>query len=251
LGEWAELILGETVTPGFRDEHIAPAKLTPIADVPVWIGHDGGHTPTSVIGQSFAGEVRIYAALSSTEAGTRQHLETLVRPWLALHAPWTRSADTLLNHRVDPAMQTGEQGDIDQDPCRVIREMLGGSIRPGAIAWPARLEPGTALLHRFNVHTGRPALQIDREGGALLIRALRGRWYFPTVHGQVSRDLPVKSHPWSDLGDSWLYLVGGMAPSRERQDPKRWQRYATTTESPWGGERSRRREGYAESATRW
>jgi hypothetical protein len=121
----------------------------------------------------------------------------------------------LLEHRYDPAMGTGEQADIDQDPVRVLRELLGGPMRAGAVKIPARLDPITALLSRFNTFTGRPTFQVDSTHAALLIRALRGRWHYPTVHGVVSRDEPVKDHPWSDLGDSLGYLVGGIAPSRD------------------------------------
>jgi hypothetical protein len=246
-GEWAELLLGATVTPGFRDEHIAPAAIPPVPNVPLGIGWDGGHTPTAVIGSSYQGAVLIHAALSAERAGTRQLIEQYVKPWLALHAPWCLAAPNLLRHWVDPSMATGEQGDIDQDPVQVIRKLLGGSVREGAVKWTARLEPGAALLERFNVHTGRPTLQIDPVGGLLLIRALRGRWYFPTVHGQVSRDLPVKNHPWSDVGDSFLYLIGGLAPSRGPSKP--YPPYAASATSDTYGDR-RHAERHAESSTR-
>jgi len=48
-----------------------------------------------------------------------------------------------------------------------------------------------------------------------LIEACAGRWHFPRDrHGEVSRDLPEKDHPWSDLGDSLCYVVGGAKPWR-------------------------------------
>lgn len=217
LGEWVELQIGEAVTPAFRDEHVSPSRLRPVANVMLWLGHDGGHTPTTIIGAHYRGAVLIYAALSSTKAGTRQHVEQLVRPWLSLHAPWALQHPTeLMAHRYDPSMETGEDADIDADPVRVLRELLGGRMQAGPVSWPGRLEPVTALLGRFNPVTGRPTLQIDSVDGAPLIRALRGRWHFPTVNGQVSRDLPVKDHPWSDLGDSFAYLVAGIAPARDR-----------------------------------
>jgi hypothetical protein len=172
-----------------------------------------------VIGANYQGSVHIYAALWSKRNGTRQHIEQYVKPWLSRFAPWVLEAPNLMQHRVDPSMETGEQADIDQDPVRVIRELLGGSVLAGAVSWTARLEPGSALLERFNVSTGRPTLQIDREYGQPLVRAMNGLWYFPVIHGHVSRDLPVKNHPWSDLGDAFLYAVGGMAPSRKPSKP--------------------------------
>ena len=111
-GEWAELKLGPAVTPGFRDEHIAPERLKPVKNVMLWMGHDGGHTPCTIIGARYQGAVLVYAALASERAGTRQHVENLVLSWLSVNAPWClQSPATLLEHRYDPAMATGEQAD--------------------------------------------------------------------------------------------------------------------------------------------
>jgi hypothetical protein len=221
LGVWSELVLGPAVTPAFADLHIAPARLRPKRNVALVLGHDGGHTPVTIIGSRYQGSIEVYAALASEHAGTRQHLRNLVLPWLKEHAPWVLGASSLLQHYVDPSMATGEQADIDQDPARVIRELLGGPLREGPVARSPRLEPVTRLLGDFNGHTGRPTLQIDPVDGAPLIRALRGAWYYPTVNGKVGRDLPKKpNHPHEDAGDSFCYFVGGIAPSREPARPR-------------------------------
>lgn len=248
-GEWVDLKLGEAVTPSFADLHIAPERLRPRQNVTLVFGHDGGHTPVTIVGARYAGTVEVYAALSSEHAGTRQHLSNLVIPWLAAHAPWALKARSLMRHFYDPSMATGEQADIDQDPVRVLRELLGGAYYPGAIDWPARIEPVSALFALFNGHTGRPVLQIDPEDGKPLIRALRGRWHFPTINGRISRDLPKKpNHPHEDLGDGFCYFVGGIAPSRAERPTAGPQQYAVTgARDPWGTA-SRERQ-YATSRT--
>jgi hypothetical protein len=99
---------GAAGTPGFTDAHIARDKLRPVRNVPLWCGHDAGHTSKTVIGAQCQGAVLIYAALASTQAGTRQHIQNVVKPWLSLNAPWAlASPSTLLVHRYDPAMETG------------------------------------------------------------------------------------------------------------------------------------------------
>jgi hypothetical protein len=250
LGLWSELVLGPAVTPGFADAHIAPTRLRPHRDVALVLGHDGGHTPVTILGARWQGSVDVYAALASEHAGTRQHVTNLVLPWLREHAPWCLRSRSLLRHYYDPNMATGEQADIDQDPVRVLYELLGGPMSPGAVDWTPRIEPVTTLLGMFNGHTGRPTLQIDPIDGAPLIRALRGAWYYPTVNGKVSRDLPKKpNHPHEDAGDAFCYFVGGIAPSRAPRNPNTLQRYATSAVSDALGDARRSGQGYAASKT--
>jgi len=213
LGEWAALVIGEHVATGLRSElHVSPTSLVAVPNVPLVMGHDGGLTPVTIIGQEISGEVRVLAALASDRAGTRQHLENLVLPWLAVHAPWAMRTASMLIHYYDSAMDTPDQSNVESSPVSVLREVLGGATYPGAISWPGRRDPLLALLSRLNPSLGRPRLQLDAGGCRLLISALNGRWHYRTVNGVVSRDLPVKDHPASDLGDALCYLVGGIVP---------------------------------------
>ncbi len=118
----------------------------------------------------------------------------------------------MLLHYTDPAMNTPEQSNLEQSPVRVLREAVGGVTYPGAVSWPGRRDPMLTLFNRLNPVTGRTVLRLDPEGCRLLIQALNGRWHYPMLQGKVSRELPAKTHPWSDLGDSFAYFVGGVAP---------------------------------------
>ncbi len=205
-GEPGAVALGPQVAVGFNaDAHVARERLEVVQGEPLWLGWDAGHTPTTIIGQRVRGSVRIYAGLTTAKAGTRQHVEQTVYPWLDLHAPWVldRRGSRLLFHRYDPSMDTGEQDDIDQSPLQRIRDTLGGSFRPGATTWPGRRDP---MLAVFNMAlAGLPLLQIapgpDTE---LLRKALGGRWYYrQTPTGEIMKDLPHKpNHPWEDWGDA-------------------------------------------------
>jgi hypothetical protein len=230
-GEPGVIALGPEVAVGYNPEcHVSATPLEVIPSEPLWMGHDAGHWPTTVIGQRVREQVRVYAGLVTEKAGTRQHLEETALPWLAMHAPWTLHRGGLY-HVYDPSMDTGEQADTDQSPMQRIRETLGGSVQKGAISWPGRRDP---MLAVFNVaHYGRPLLQIapgpDTE---LLRKALGGRWYYKkTPQGDILKDLPHKpNHPWEDLGDSFCYLIGGIAPGREPVD---WSRIDTRTVMHW------------------
>jgi hypothetical protein len=210
-GEWSDILLGETVAVGFGDHHVTQA-IACAEGAPLLMGHDAGLTPVTVVGQLVGHGVHVLAALASERAGTRQHLESLVQPWLAVNAPWRPE----LIHFYDPSMDTPDQSNLESSPARVLREVLGGASYAGAVTWPGRRDPLLTLLTRLNPTTGKPALQISAEGCPLLVSALRSRWHYPSVNGVTSRELPVKNHPWSDLGDALCYLIGGAQPSNVR-----------------------------------
>lgn len=219
-GEWAPLLIGEVVAVGFRPElHVASRRLEPVPGAPLVLGHDAGLSPVSILGQEVRGEIRVLAALVSDRAGTRQHLEALVLPWLATRCPWAVRGPSSLLHFYDPSMGTPDQSNLESSPLRVLREVLGGATLPGAVSWPARRDPMLAVLNRLNPLTGRPVLQVCPEGCQPLISALSGRWHYPVTGGVVSRELPAKTHPASDLGDAFCYFIGGIAPRRESIGP--------------------------------
>jgi hypothetical protein len=113
-----------------------------------------------------------------------------------------------------------DQSNLEASPTRVIRQVLGAAVHLGPVAWPARRDPLLALLGKLDPLTGTAALQLDPEEATLLDRALSGRWHYPLVHGQVSREGPVKNHPWSDIADSASYIVAGVAPHRASRDAR-------------------------------
>jgi hypothetical protein len=211
---------GPQVAVGYSSErHVSATRLRPIESAPILIGIDGGLTPTGVIAQYLGGGagLNILAALACERGGTRQLCEDYIRPWLASHASWALHRTRVVLCHVDPSLDVPDQSNLEANPVRVIREILGATVHLGPVAWPARRDPLLALLGKTNPLTGRPALQLDPEDALLLDRALSGRWHYPMVRGQVSREAPVKNHPWSDLADAACYLVAGVAPSRAWQ----------------------------------
>ncbi len=235
LGQWAALIVGEAVAQGFRQElHVSPVPLVASGYAPLIWGFDGGLTPSGVCGQEIEGHVRLLVSIVSTRAGTRQFLE-LVLAWIASNAPWAlRSRSTSIISYYDPSMDVKDQSDVEQSPVRVLREVLGGATYPGAVKWPSRRDPLLSLLTRLNPGTGKPVLQICPEGCQPLISALSGRWHYPLVNGQLSRELPEKNHPWSDLGDALCYAVAGLAPGHaESTLPEGYDGHSEMTWDVW------------------
>lgn len=219
-GEPGTIMLGAQVADGFReDRHISDVELSPIKGEPLFFSWDGGHTPTMLIGQEWRGRIRIYVSLTEERAGMRQLIKNQVIPWLSKYAPWVLEDARQMIHTYDPSIDTDENADIEQNPLRVIEALLGGEFSPGPVSWEGRKGPMLTIF-RSTDSNGDQALQINRKGGDLLIKALSGRWYYPKDRlGKVSRDLPKKpNHPWEDLGDAFCYLVARIAPGTKKSD---------------------------------
>jgi hypothetical protein len=102
-----------------------------------------------------------------------------------------------------------EQTDIEQNPAELLRRMLPGNWEPGPVDWENRKGPMLAAMNK--AVAGMPALQLDPVYCKDLKRALSGRWFYKRhkVLG-VIKDKPDKSHPWSDYGDAFCYMLCAM-----------------------------------------
>ena len=225
-GQFGAVMLGSQVAQGFsQDAHVKACWPTP--DIPIAIGQDGGHTPTSVIGQRVNGRLRVLGSLSSEHAGLRQHTQHLLLPWLGEHCPWVLEGREQVTVWYDPSLNTDEQADIETNPIRVMQSLLQAKYRPGPVSWDGRKDP---MLASFNAMIyGTSLVEIDREQNRGLIRALDGGWYYAqkpdgslrksdTAKGAAQPHKP--NHPHEDYGDAFCYLVAGMAPLTLR-DPNR------------------------------
>lgn len=221
-GQPGIVLPGAQVAEGFNhDVHVSPDRLRLIDGEPVTLGQDFGHTPATIIGQPWRGEIRVVAALPCDYGGIRQHVEHSVIPWFERNAPWVLKNTRLsINGVYDPAGNAAEQTDIEQSPIRILEKVLGGRWTPGATSWEGRKNPMLQSLHR-HVKPGQAALRIDPVDAKPLIQALSGRWYYKRDRlGGVSRDIPAKpNHPWEDLGDSYCYFCQGVVSVKAEKQP--------------------------------
>lgn len=189
--------------------HVSPQALTYYPGNRLLLGHDGGLSPVTVIASWNGPQLQILASLVSTRAGTEEHLEELVLPWLARHG----ALEAEREHFYDPSMKTPAEASVRRSAEQVIRQRLPGLMRAGPRDWPGRRDPLLTLLSRL-ISGGRPALVIDPGVDTLALReALMGRWhYFRGRDGVVQKELPVKDHPASDCGDALCYIVAGARP---------------------------------------
>jgi len=220
-GQWASVYEGDQVAQSFRHEtHVSLTRLHPdVGEGRLWLGQDGGLTPATIIAQRQRGRICILAALASEDAGMRQHMEAVVRPWLAEHAMWALRASDAIRVEYDPSLDTDSQGDSEINALRVMRRLLHATYHAGPVDWLGRLHPLEAALNRSV--NGVPLVQIDPEECVGLIEALDGAWHYPVkATGQRRSDQPKKpNHPAEDLGDGLAYVLAGMAPTKDTSAP--------------------------------
>ena len=218
--------LGPQVAVDFSEiKHVAKEPVRIFNGEPLLFGVDGGLTPTTIIGQTIHGWLRVIAAFSIERGGMRQHLERNVVPWLTANAPWALRSSDLIKGVYDPAMPDDES-DSDRNPVKVLQELLGGYWYPGPTSWEARKGAMITALNR-RVDAKLFALQLDPFQCKQLIRALSGRWHYPANRlGGVSRDSPAKpNHPWEDFGDAFCYWVCCAEPELHRRSLPETGRY--------------------------
>lgn len=211
LGQPGVVMLGDQVAAGFTREAFTTKQAVPfVPGEPLYFGFDFGHTPTCVIAQPIKGVLRIKAALYMINAGMRQLMEDLVRPYLARFAPWVlKSPDdnAMIGH--DPSQgdigdPKGSEADIDNAALLAIQESLGGGwFEMGPTIWEVRKDAVVRIFQRRN------CVIEDNPFTADLIRALDGRWYYAKSHtGGLRSDKPKKpNHPYEDLGDAFIYML--------------------------------------------
>jgi hypothetical protein len=219
-GEPALIVSGKGVcediyNPGI---HVSSHALAYHPGNRLLLGWDGGLTPTVIVATWNGSQLQVLASLVSKRAGTEQHIEEQVLPWLGRHG----ALEAEFEHCIDPAMTTPAEGDLRMSAEQVIRKRLGGIVREGPRDWAARRDPVLNMLSRLT-EGGRPALVIDPGPDTLPLReALGGKWHYHRGRtGEVESELPVKDHPASDCGDGLCYIIACARPMRGPQDRAR------------------------------
>jgi len=253
LGEWCGLLLGPSCTPSYNPgSHVAAKPINPNRYDEVWMAWDsapGAHAHATIVAQRSGPRVNIFAGLVSEETGLKQHLESVVLPWLSRHMPWllspNRGANENVFHRFDPNMEVTEGGDAEEWGVRRVKRALRGSFRAGPVDWASRINPALDLLNAGDGHGGM-AVQISPTPDTSALRvALNGGAYYPLSRGgTASRDLQQKpNHPHEDLLDAFCYLAGGIQPQIERSQREDRRREPRQTHAvsglsdPWGRDR--------------
>lgn len=191
---------GEEVTPEFDERfHVSVHPLDVLRGVQLELCWDFGLTPTCLFTQvaPASGQWRIYDTIAGENIGVRQLIQGPMLPLLE-----GKYRGLLFSHIGGQEGLVPEQANSEVTAVAEITANLPGAYRPGPVPWPARRD-ALRNLHNKRGTYGSQVL-LDKVAAAPLILALRGKWHYKRLPGgEVLRDLPVKDHPWSDLGDAY------------------------------------------------
>ena len=213
---------GQPVFRSFdRSVHVAKQPIKPMySETPLIIGVDAGLTPAATIGQvSYDGRLIIYDAITSDSMGALRFVREVVKPLLANKFPG-RSSVVIIDPAAFQRVQTDERTVAD------IWRNEGFLVKPAKTnAVAARLAAVEKYLTR--VVDGKYGAVFDPEGALHLIQALSGKYRYKINSKGAKDESPEKSHPWSDIADSFQYLClhadggetfGNVSAARQRRD---------------------------------
>lgn len=174
--------------------------ISPVGGRPLLIGQDFGRSPCSVIcQQDFRGRLLVLEEVLAEDIGLETHVSRSLKPVL-----WGERYQGLSFACVGDPSGVAKGNMLEEDSFDVL-------IRLGIPAFPAptnsidaRLGAVEAML--YQQRDGGPALIIDRDRCPSLTRALSGAYRFGKTKEGVTKPLPEKLHPWSDVCDALQYV---------------------------------------------
>lgn len=186
------------------DFHVAKSPLLPLRSpaYPLLIGLDAGLTPAAIIGQlTPSGRVNILGECftdKNESIGMERFLSSRLIPLLRNKFS---GCDTLVI--VDPAAEQRSQA-TEETVFQIIQKS-GLKVRAAA-SNKLDLRIGSAET-LFGRQVGGAAGMLIDAGCTGLIKALTHEYKFAMRRDGDAEDKPLKSHPWSDIGDACTYLT--------------------------------------------
>lgn len=173
--------------------------LEPVTGKVLIIGQDFGRSPCTLICQpDFRGRLMVLEEILAEDIGLETHVTRSLKP--ALFAD--RYAGHLFAAVGDPA-GVAKGNFLEEDSFDVLRRLGIPAFPAPTNAIESRLSAVENLL--FQQRDGGPALVIDRGRCPMLVRALNGAYRYARNQAGLTKPLPEKSHPASDLADALQY----------------------------------------------
>lgn len=199
-GKFGRSLAGKPVFQCFsRETHVAKSAPN-VLSTGVRIGVDAGLNPSATIGQlAYDGRLVVHDAITGNEGGmgALRFIREKLKPLLTNKFPGAKV--TVI---IDPA--AFQRAQTDERSVADVFKAEGFNVKPARTnSVAARLAACESYMTR--TVGDKPALLVSPEAD-LLVKALAGKYRYKTNTKGETDDKPEKSHPWSDIADSFQYL---------------------------------------------
>lgn len=229
FGDYGAVITGRLVYTQYNDDIHSAVSLSVDKDEPLLLSWDFGLTPACLVCQNVGGQLRIIKEYTTDRMGIVELAGDIVLPDIK-----AKYKNKLIG-TCDPAGIKGV--DTDTQNCIDILNNMGLETEPAETnVITARLDGVRAYLNKLI--SGKPAIIISREGCPNLRRGFLGKYSYKRIrllNEERYRDLPDKTHPFSDIQDclqyACLYYSIRTAKPLSKFNPKD---YMLPTHQQWG-----------------
>lgn len=193
---------GTAVWKSFKRSFHVVESLDPVPGQILLVGQDFGRNPCSLICQpNHKGALMVLEEVIAEDVGLENHILRSLRP------------------RLFQDRYMGKTFCAVGDPSGMAKSNLYEQTsfddlqRLGIPAFPAPsndIEPRIAAVEQLLLQQidGGPALVIDSSRCPMLVRAMQGAYRFSKSKvTQITKPVPDKTHPWSDLADCLQYVA--------------------------------------------
>ena len=223
-GQIGSVQVGEAVTPGFSDLHIAKEPLPLSMRWKTYRGWDLWHHPAMVMIQiTPSGHVHVVGALYATGFGVEEFILQRVLPWqqhFGILPPRPGAPDGFgrgprggftIEDIIDPSGFTPDQSSSKRSARKIIEQLLRTSCHAGPVSIDARVQSVNTLLGRMP--GGKPMLQIDPQECAPLVEGLQGGWHRTRSPSGIIG--PIVKNDSSNPCDAFGYVLAWLFPPGE------------------------------------
>jgi len=166
----------------------------------ILVGQDFGRSPCSVLCQPDSrGRILCLEEVIAEDIGLETHVNRSLKPVLYSE----RYAGFSFCAVGDPS-GVAKGNFLEEDSFDVLKRLGIPAFPAPTNALEARLSAVEAVL--YQQRDGGPALVIDRSRCPMLTRAMNGAYRFSKTSAGVTKPLPDKNHPWSDVCDALQYV---------------------------------------------
>lgn len=203
-GEYGFSKEGKPVYSEYNDDIHSADVVDILDDLPIIIGIDGGSTPAAVINQCTEwGQLRAIKEFTTHFSSARTLKENHVLPWVIKHC---KEHKVLIVH--DPSMSKTNEN-IEVSAAEIWEEPGVWDVEPAKSNYiDPRKEAQKDFLNKMV--DGQPKFLLSRTGCPMLREAMISKYCYVEVRGKnegTFRDIPDKTHPWSDVADCEQYVA--------------------------------------------